>query len=362
MQPEEKIVINGRIPSIDGFRMISILLVLLSHIGFITKLPGNLNEILRTWNYAELGVRIFFVISGFIITYLLLAENANYGKIDLKAFYYRRIFRIFPVYYAYLLVLFLINQPLELAIPYQNFISSGLFFQNFDPWLTDWLVGHSWSLAVEEQFYLIWPLAFAFILKFKKIRTWKLILIGVSIAGICARSLHHKYPDLSGYVLAPFLKHADFLFTGCFIAYLVFNYYKQLEQYFTRINPVCLYLAIGTTLLVSWASLLPEYKVYLLPFSGAVVAFSIGFAFLYLIFRKESVGFKILNTKGAVFIGKLSFSLYIWQQLFLSAIGYWFTLFPQNIILVWIVACISYYFIEMPFVRIRNRFRPGKLE
>src|SRR5690242_18307376 len=91
MPAEEKVIFNGRIPSIDGFRMISILLVLLSHIGFITKLPGNLNEILRTWNFAELGVRIFFVISGFIITYLLLAEYEKYGKVDLKAFYYRRI-------------------------------------------------------------------------------------------------------------------------------------------------------------------------------------------------------------------------------------------------------------------------------
>lgn len=361
MAPEEKIVIIGRIPSIDGFRMISIILVLLSHIGFITKLPGNLNEILRTWNYAELGVRIFFVISGFIITYLLLAENSKYGKIDLKAFYYRRIFRIFPVFYTYLLVVFLINRPLELGIPGLNFISSGLFFQNFDPWPSDWLIGHSWSLAVEEQFYLIWPLAFGSILKFKKMRTWKLVLIGVAIAGICARSFHYKYADLSNYVLAPFLKHADFLFTGCFIAYLVFNHYKQLEQYFIRINPAYLYLAIFTTLFVSWASLLPEYRVYILPFSGLVIAFSIAFAFLYLIFRKESLGFKILNTKGAVFIGKLSFSLYIWQQLFLSAIGYWFTLFPQNVFLIFIAACISYYFIEMPFVKIRNRFRPGKL-
>src|SRR5690606_11080924 len=134
-------------------RAVAIILVILGHAKFTEGVSKPVHNFLETFVYAQLGVKIFFVLSGFLITTLLIKEYQKNGRISLKAFYIRRLLRIFPVFYLYLFVLLLVNYLLQLNLSWQNFAGAALYLNNFSFFAGTWLTGHSRSLAVEEQFY-----------------------------------------------------------------------------------------------------------------------------------------------------------------------------------------------------------------
>jgi peptidoglycan/LPS O-acetylase OafA/YrhL len=158
-------------PNLDGLRFLSFFLVFLQH-GFADVI-NNINSggfIVTTikigiFQSAQLGVSFFFVLSGFLITYLLLAEKNKRGRIDVKAFYVRRALRIWPLYFGLLITIFFIIplfHTLQLPKPLLYFT----FLSNFDVVATGGRINITditWSVAIEEQFYLVWPLLFFFI-------------------------------------------------------------------------------------------------------------------------------------------------------------------------------------------------------
>ncbi len=146
----------------DGLRAISILCVILYHTSQSFKLDSVLMD------SGNIGVDLFFIISGFLITTLLIREKEKYGQINLKNFYIRRILRIFPLYYLLLFFhLFLVIYVLNAKYPVesQQFLNN---FKYFFTYTSNWFVNrneetrtifyYAWSLAAEEQFYLFWPL------------------------------------------------------------------------------------------------------------------------------------------------------------------------------------------------------------
>jgi peptidoglycan/LPS O-acetylase OafA/YrhL len=160
---------NAVIPSLDGLRAISISIVLVSHAGYGSAVPGGL------------GVTIFFFLSGYLITTLLMDERARSGRIDIGKFYLRRVFRLFPsllvtLVIAYLLVILGL---LDGGISWAGVLAQLLYFANyyslfFDPGNTTAAgTGILWSLAVEEHFYMIYPAVlvglFAFCLSRRRI-------------------------------------------------------------------------------------------------------------------------------------------------------------------------------------------------
>lgn len=183
-------------PQLDGLRAISVILVLAIHMR---------DDMLRPLN-GHLGVIMFFTISGFLITTLLLREERRDGKASMSGFYIRRAFRIFPLYYLALLIFSLLvlagfgddpgdyGQRLVYFLTYTNeFASPGTF-------------GHSWSLGVEEKYYLVWPLL-AFLLPFTKkhrLALALLILAGCVVAGLWAPPAYFGLyvPILTGVVVA----------------------------------------------------------------------------------------------------------------------------------------------------------------
>ena len=155
MSYEKKIL---RIPSLDGLRAISIAMVIFGHLvgtrGFpITRLH---------YDFGNLGVRVFFVISGFLITHLLLKEQAKIGVISLAGFYKRRALRIFPAFYAYLFVVVALTHFGVIDVSRGDALAAASYTMNYHP-VRAWQVGHLWSLSVEEQFYLLWPATLAFL-------------------------------------------------------------------------------------------------------------------------------------------------------------------------------------------------------
>jgi peptidoglycan/LPS O-acetylase OafA/YrhL len=163
----------GYIPALDGLRAIAVMLVLFTHANFFLGSNGFL------------GVDMFFVISGFLITTLLLEENKKRNKISLKAFYVRRTLRLFPALYLLCFIVFcyaiFFRHGQEKISIFQEVYSSMLYVNNIS-WYWDWgkeglLLGHTWSLAIEEQFYLIWPWFILLALRFNFLRTLTICLI-----------------------------------------------------------------------------------------------------------------------------------------------------------------------------------------
>src|ERR1017187_6342941 len=150
------VCISKRLPSLDGWRAISIMMVLGAHAEHTNGFPNAFHAIFKWLFDGTLGVLFFFVISGFLITWLLVFENDRSGHINLKHFYARRALRILPVYYAFILTLVC----LQLFTVYTQSVSAWIgnltFTTNFVT-ANVWPSGHLWSLSVEEQFYLLWP-------------------------------------------------------------------------------------------------------------------------------------------------------------------------------------------------------------
>jgi peptidoglycan/LPS O-acetylase OafA/YrhL len=184
-------------PNLDGLRFVSFILVFLSHsVGAYsekhTVKEGLLDQVpIFLFNNGKMGVSVFFVLSGFLITYLLLAEKQVFGKIDLKAFYMRRILRIWPLYFLVLIFGFIF-------FPYLQSLTGGslhddsspiyyfTFLSNFDviriqehQEYQNLFLTVTWSISIEEQFYILWPLIFFFV-KPKAYQTAFYLILAIS--------------------------------------------------------------------------------------------------------------------------------------------------------------------------------------
>lgn len=141
---------SGTIPSLHALRALSILLVLLSHCFLHARPSGRTTAILLSMAAnGTVGVSIFFVISGFLITTLLLEEQQRFGKIDLRDFYLRRVFRILPAFFTYLLTIALLAALGVLVVSGEQLWRALTFTMDYLP-RKNWCVGHTWSLSVEE--------------------------------------------------------------------------------------------------------------------------------------------------------------------------------------------------------------------
>ncbi len=217
-------------PALDGLRGLAILLVVIYHnFGFINKY----------FFFGWLGVDLFFVLSGFLITDILM--NTAGSKNYLRNFYFRRILRIFPLYYL-CLILFLIvlpGLPAESGLKYytdnQEWIWT--FLQNwlyiFNPPEQTNTLNHLWSLAVEEQFYLLWPLAILLIRKPKYLLVFITLLL-VATLGFRLWIWMHHIANFAYYNLYTFTR-IDGICIGCMVALLLRINAKFLKKYTTGI-------------------------------------------------------------------------------------------------------------------------------
>ena len=154
---------EGKLPSLDGLRALSIGLVVFGHAtATLRPLPSWMHPAEVVLGNGELGVSFFFVISGFLITYLLLKELRATRTISFYNFYVRRVTRIFPAFYVYLVFVSSLSILGFLKLTATDVIMSACFVWNYLPLGTgSWWVAQTWSLSIEEQFYVIWPIALA---------------------------------------------------------------------------------------------------------------------------------------------------------------------------------------------------------
>ena len=143
-----KISESKRLPCLDGFRCISIFLVLLAHSLKVAGFPDDWRAWFRWLPDGGFGVQVFFVISGFLITLLLMMELQKNGRVSLKGFYLRRALRILPAYFAFLIVLVILQISMGLHMPSHSWFALGTYLVNYIQ--TPWIGSHVWSLSVEE--------------------------------------------------------------------------------------------------------------------------------------------------------------------------------------------------------------------
>jgi len=339
------------LPSLNGWRAVSILLVLLFHTGMVAGFPTAYAHLVFTVFDGNLGVRFFFVISGFLITWLMLKEEAQNQSLSLKNFYVRRTLRIWPVYLACLLVLAAFQ--FTGAFPQHPSAWRGLltFTRNFyNPWAgsgNDVFSAHCWSLSVEEQFYVAWPVMFC-LLRGKGRAGFLLATIALSwgFKMIDATGAYDRHWKVWFQPYSTFA-YMDCLAWGCLAAIVFLRRRDQLEAIFLRSGTA---LSVGALILIIAPAAVDFGK------SIQPVAFTV--LLLHSVLCPGWTPFRILNLRWMDRLGVLSYSIYIWQQLvqllWPHSLGVvWFLWLPATVGIAWL----SYRFLERPFVRLRSKFR-----
>jgi peptidoglycan/LPS O-acetylase OafA/YrhL len=331
--------VNERyIATLDGWRAVAILLVIADHLGTAaagsshTSLPG------------QLGVNIFFGLSGFLITSRLLTER----PISLRRFYVRRIFRILPPALSYLAILGILAGLGLIPIYPKELLGAACFLRNYmPPNLPDgggWYTAHFWSLAIEEHFYVFWPPLL------KRARSSALPLaIGVTILGATWRAIEllregHRY----GHTLAGFPWRTDLRVDALMCGAAVALAYPKIRRWLTA--PAWVLAAVLYALVVARYGVRPTiWQSALVPIliAGTVAR------------PRDPVG-RMLDSAPMRWFGRLSYSLYLWQQLWLPPSWFPHTLGPAQKLpldIACVVACAaaSYYLIERPSILFGRR-------
>jgi len=348
---------RGRIPSLDGLRAISITFVLVQH-----SVSSSGSELERyTTNFGRLGVWIFFVISGFIITHLLLRE-AERGSISLRGFYLRRAFRLLPALFAFLIFLAVAQASgADLGVEPIHFVSGGLFLVPYIPWGAEhhpWSTGHLWSLAIEEHFYLLWPPLLAW-LGVRRAK-WLLLVFVVVVPVLRVVWFKLKLDPLANSLLGI----GDLMAYGALAAIWQFRQPEAMRRFVGRsrtIGRLIAVLTVGGVLAFRTAEALPSVTV---PLGMTAVGLAVAYLLLSVCFEAERGSFvvRILNLRGIAWLGTISYSLYLWQQPFLhvhSDAAEWWQQFPVNLGLAVLAAIGSFYLIERPFLKLNSRFKPN---
>ena len=330
---------------LDGLRAISILLVLVSHIGFEHVIPGGF------------GVTIFFFISGFLITSLLIKEKNKYGEIKLKNFYIRRFLRMYPALLVFLTIsiigILILGQDLDT----KKILSVLFYYNNFLPYeytgtLND-VYQISWSLCVEEHFYLFFP--FLFLFNDSRLVRFLTVMIFVTLLlrlinwqfNSCEIAASQNY-SFSWYRI-------DSILYGCIFAFFWIERTLFLEK-----NRITL---LFTGLFFIVLSLLFRDEFFRATFRYSLQGIGLMAIFPFLMSdSSNNLLKKLLNTNVLTSIGKVSYSLYLWHwmaivlvsQAYIKYTIHWYLLF---FLLTTIFVIFSYFFIEKPFLNIRNKYR-----
>ena len=305
---------GNHLASLDGLRAVSILLVIICH-GASAR--GYDNGLLNYWGH--LGVSTFFVISGTLITWLMIRESEQTGSLSLSNFYIRRALRILPVFWALILSVIVLRYFHVISIANSDILRALTFTHNYPYgghreyafWLT-----HTWSLSMEEQFYLLWP--GLFVLLSRRNAMYFAGIMAFS-APILVLANYKLFPSLRGFEGGMFHTRVSTLMMGCLLAYLLDS--PTWRERIKKLPAEPILLASAIYLLVIQRILAAHFQTHLGNAilgltSPTVEAVAIAAAVLVLVAGRPGIGFAICNQPVVAHIGKLSYGLYIWQQLF----------------------------------------------
>ncbi len=333
------------IPSLDGLRAAAILLVIVAHCW------ENVVKVHRVGAYlfelGAAGVYLFFIVSGFLITFLLIQEKTSSGNVNLKSFYFRRTLRIFPPFYAYLVVVVILGA-FGIQENWGSLLAAATYTSNYYLPPIGGLLAATWTLSLEEQFYLCWPLCVkSLTLEKARMLTVCLILLMPFSRALTA----YFFPALHamGRVSGMLQTRLDTLMFGCLLALLLRDR-KWTDSLRKALRPWNFQLALAMAFIV-----LPVlhgylgivYRFFYLTLNGIALTWTI----VYVVLKPETLAGRILNLRPIKYVGVLSYGIYLYQQVFVTI--------RLSFLLVFIcsfgAAVCSYYLVERPALRLRDR-------
>lgn len=374
---------HARLPALDGLRGFAALFVVMLHLTMqVTPTTVPALAVKNLFSLGWTGVDLFFVLSGFLITGLLVGAkgSTNYFRV----FYARRMLRILPLYYVALVVLFgmpiLFNLPRNLVVPFRDQAWFWFYLQNYH-WLGDkfagW-TGHLWSLAIEEQFYLVWPLVILF--TSRKQALWVCL-------GLLAVSVGYRFyaVNLVSHLDTYFVTQArlDGLSIGSAIALLTGEpgWLARLRRY-APATAVVAALMFAVTFAVTGAHIPGTFR-ELIPLRFLSVALVYGAVLVIALAGTSSRFARVLRSRFLRFYGRYSYALYVIHVPAMSAVAH-FGIIPVNLSLggsdfvgeilyiivvtsiVTLLAWLSWHVLEKHFLKLKRHFvydfAPGNTE
>lgn len=358
-------------PNLNGLRFIAAFLVIIHHIEQLKSISNFENywgKIPFIGIIGKLGVILFFVLSGFLITYLLLMEEHSFKKISIRKFYVRRMLRIWPLYFLIIILAFFVLPHIDLfTLPgygkdviYSDLLLKLFLYAIFFPNLVLSLLGivpyasHTWSIGTEEQYYLVWPIILKY---FKKYRIILMLFIIFSYIAF-AKILSSHYSDILPYknVIKEFWSsfNIDCMAIGGIYAILLFQKSKFLKLI---LNNTVFYLTVTLVIFLMLKGIYIPYVHY--------ESYSVLFGIIILNFAtndkiKISLENKLLN-----YLGNISYGLYMYHPIGIVlalavsiSIGFitnWL-IYPLSFVLTIILAGFSYKYFESFFLKFKDKF------
>jgi len=352
---ENKPLLSGHLPALNSMRGFAVLMVFLFHAG----VPG--------FSGGFIGVDIFFVLSGFLISVLLIQEYQVKGTIIFKNFYMRRLLRLFPALLLLLIVFlvfsfFFFKEASEKIFHLQDALITLFYASN---WTRAFdmgrpvILGHCWSLSIEEQFYFLWPLVLFFLLRLSAF--WRSICIGLLFFLSWGWRLFLLGQDASwSRLYNGFDCRADMLLAGCLLASLwnagYLNFWNN-----NRLLPRFLAFLSGVSLIF-----FPFYANWknaaLYQYQYAIIALSTVVIILEIVSWEKGRLVEILNFKPLVWLGKVSYGFYLWHYPIIHFLAAstdltrkFFVLYAGLLTLIF--TSISWYGLEVFFQKYKHRYK-----
>ncbi len=363
------------LPYLDGIRGIAILLVIGYH-AHIKQLRGG-----------YIGVDVFFVLSGFLITSLLIKEWNRAGRVNLGHFYMRRALRLLPAVILLLIVYVTVSwfRATDFKRVVQDSLITLFYCANWARAM-EWrlyALGHTWSLSSEEQFYLLWPVIFiALMLTRLPHQAVILLVAALAAAGVASRADAARrvgerlYNGLD--------THADALLIGCALAFFLAGLADERDEPAADVDaaeipaepekslaargPGWIVASIATFFLLAMA-VSSKYNSRAM-FSAGYLAIAIASAIVVwdLRTRPGSLARRVTEWRPLVKLGRISYGVYLWHYPILQVIvqirshvanhaGWTIGLFVGGVLAIYFAAELSYHFVEMPFLRLKKKFK-----
>ena len=362
-----------RIPGLDVLRAFAVFFVLIEHFGVWFDHTSPSGKIIRDVIIPDgsFGVDLFFVLSGFLITSILLNSRNTPNKTRsgiIKNFFVRRALRIFPIYYLLLIVLFIINYPdVRSNIGYFATYTSNILSWRTNTWNH---FSHTWTLAVEEQFYLLWPWLIIFINeKYLKFVLFFAVAVGI-ISTYIAINVQHHFGSL--------------LVFNCFDGFGIGGIYawiRQKDDRTARFNSILKIIGIPVLIYYTYIKVGLAYNwyvpgIFLIKTIYSLVALCI----INLVVNNKSdrANSYLLNNRPLNYIGRMSYGIYLYHYVYLNFFFAYVNKFLFDITqpypklqvfihdhhtdywielsVVFLIASMSYHFIELPILRLKSRF------
>jgi peptidoglycan/LPS O-acetylase OafA/YrhL len=341
------LIAREHLPALDGLRAVAVAAVMVFHFGA------------ASFYWAKLGVTLFFVLSGFLITLLLIREREATGSVSLRKFYFRRALRIFPAYYVFLLLSFGWMLIEGMDVPAALVLSAGLYALNYVQAFgafRDTPVSHGWSLGVEEQFYLLWP---TMLLAAWNRKVAPGALVGFALGAILLWRVFLVVTDLvpDGYQYYAFDTQFDALLIGCGLALCARAEWVQRVADAVSVTPVAPLL---TVVALALSHQIPVDAWYL-TIGNLFDAVLLAILLVQAMMLHQHVTWRWIEWRWVRFLGAISYPLYLYHQLGRRIVdNVWQPRFAVWIVVTTAVSLVlaigSYYFVEQPFLKLKKRF------